>query len=147
MIEAQSRYLNALVGELMRAKKQGQRLSLKPAPAAVKEFNDRIQALLRESSFADPNCNSWYKRTDGIITNNWSGTVVEYQGELSQIQWEHYIADGSGKDLVANRSPTKLGRVREESFLSNKSLLVGTFGALAIIGSYLVARPKSLRSR
>lgn len=131
----------------MRAKQQGQKLSLKPTAAAMKEFNDRIQALLRDSSFADPNCNSWYKRADGVITNNWSGTVVEYQGELSQIQWEDYIADGSGKDLVTNRQPTKLGRVREESFFSNTSLLIGTFGALAAVGGYLVARPKLSRSR
>lgn len=116
MLEAQSRYLNGLVGEVMRANQQGQRLSLKPSSAATEEFNDKIQALLRDSSFADPNCNSWYKRADGIITNNWSGTVVEYQEELSQIQWEDYIADGSGKDLVANKRPKKLGRIREESF-------------------------------
>lgn len=147
MLEAQSRYLNGLVGEVLRAKQQGQKLSLKPSPVAMKEFNDRIQALLRESSFADPNCNSWYKRADGIITNNWSGTVVEYQEELSQIQWEDYIADGSGKDLIANKGPKKLGRIREESFFSNMSLLIGTFGALAVAGGYLAARPKLSRSR
>ncbi|KAJ5546612.1 hypothetical protein N7494_004197 [Penicillium frequentans] len=147
MIEAQSRYLNGLVGEVMRAKQQGQKLSLKPSPAAMKAFNDKIQALLRDSSFADPNCNSWYKRADGIITNNWSGTVVEYQEELSQIQWEDYIADGSGKDLVANKRPKSLGRIREESFFSNMSLLIGTFGALAVVGGYLAVRPKLSRSR
>ncbi|KAJ5527556.1 hypothetical protein N7513_011715 [Penicillium frequentans] len=147
MIEAQSRYLNGLVGEVMRAKQQGQKLSLKPSPTAMKAFNDKIQALLRDSSFADPNCNSWYKRADGIITNNWSGTVVEYQEELSQIQWEDYIADGSGKDLVANRRPKNLGRIREESFFSNMSLLIGTFGALAVVGGYLAVRPKLSRSR
>ncbi|KAJ6006188.1 hypothetical protein N7451_004132 [Penicillium sp. IBT 35674x] len=147
MIEAQSWYLNGLVGEVMRAKQQGQKLSLKPSPAAIKEFNDRIQALLRDSSFADPNCNSWYKRADGIITNNWSGTVVEYQEELSQIQWEDYIAGGSGKDRVANKRPKKLGRIREESLFSNMSLLIGTFGALAVVGGYLAARPKLSRSK
>ncbi|KAJ5635853.1 uncharacterized protein N7484_009166 [Penicillium longicatenatum] len=147
MIEAQSRYLNGLVAEVMRAKQQGQKLSLKPTPEAMKEFNDKIQAILRDSSFADPNCNSWYKRADGVITNNWCGTVIEYQGELSQIQWEDYISDGSGKDLMTNKRPTNLGRVREESFFTNMSLLIGTFGALAIAGGYLATRPKLLRSR
>ncbi|KAJ5946465.1 hypothetical protein N7454_003304, partial [Penicillium verhagenii] len=147
MIEAQSRYLNVLVGEVVRAKKQGQKLSLKPTSEAMKEFNDRIQAILQNSSFADPNCNSWYKRADGVITNNWCGTVVEYQEELSQVQWEDYIADGSAKDLVAHKKPTHLGRVREESLFTNLSLLVGTFGALAAVGGYFIARPKLLKSR
>ncbi|KAJ5637486.1 hypothetical protein N7490_007365 [Penicillium lividum] len=147
MIEAQSRYLNSLVGEVMRAKQQGQKLSLKPTPEAVKEFNDRIQEVLRDSSFADPNCNSWYKRADGVITNNWSGTVVEYQEELSQVQWQDYIAGGSGKSLIAKKRPTYLGRVKEESFFTSTSLLLGTIGTLVAVGGYFAARPNLLRSR
>ncbi|KAJ5777321.1 hypothetical protein N7520_000567 [Penicillium odoratum] len=147
MIEAQSRYLNSLVGEVMRVKQQGRKLSLKPTPEAVKDFNDRIQEVLRNSSFADPNCNSWYKRADGVITNNWSGTVVEYQEELSQVQWQDYIAGGSGKSLIAKKRPTYLGRVKEESFFSSTSLLLGTVGTLVIVGGYFAARPNLLRSR
>lgn len=146
MIEAQSRYLNAMVSEIIRARQQGKTLALKPTSHAMKEYNDRIQALLRSSSFADPNCNSWYKRDDGIITNNWSSTVVDYQHELSKVQWQDYVAEGSGQDLVVKKKPTQVGRVREETLLSDRSLLVGAASVLAMAG-YLVAQPKLLKAR
>lgn len=146
MIEAQSRYLNAMVAEVIRARQQGKTLTLKPTLKAMKEYNDRIQALLRSSSFADPNCNSWYKRDDGIITNNWSSTVVDYQHEMSKVQWQDYVAEGSGKDLVLGKKATKIGRVREETLLSDTSLLLGAASVVAMAG-YLVARPKLLKGR
>ena len=145
MIEAQSRYLNAMVGEVIRARQQGKTLTLKPTRSAMKEYNDRIQALLRESSFADPNCNSWYKTDDGLITNNWSGTVLSYQNELSKVQWEDYIAEGSGSNFV-EKKPTQLGRVREEILISDTSLLVGTIGVLAVAGGYF-ARSRLVKAR
>lgn len=144
MIEAQSRYLNAMVSAVIHARQQGKTLSLKPTEAVMKEYNDRIQTLLSNSSFADPNCNSWYKTDDGIITNNWSGTVLDYQEELSKMNWEDYIAEGSGNDLVKKRS-THLGRVREETLFSNTSLLVGAVGAMAVAGGYL-ARSKLVKA-
>lgn len=146
MIEAQSRYINAMVAEVIRARQHGKTLSLKPTQTAMNEYNDRIQALLRSSSFADPNCNSWYKRDDGIITNNWSSTVIEYQHEMSKVQWDDYIAEGSGRDLVRGKKATNVGRVREETLLSNTSLLVGAASAVAMAG-YWVARPKLLKGR
>lgn len=146
MIEAQSKYINTLVGEVIRARERGQMLSLIPTPKAMKEFNDRIQDLLRSSSFGDPNCNSWYKRDDGLITNNWSGRVIEYQDELSQIQWEDYLAHGSGKHLLVEKRPTHIGRVREETYFSNASL-IGALGAVTVVGGYLWARPRLQRSR
>ncbi|CEJ58901.1 hypothetical protein PMG11_07544 [Penicillium brasilianum] len=146
MIEAQSRYLNALVSEVIRSKQQGKSLALMPTPEALKEYNDRLQAVLRKSSFADPKCNSWYKRDDGVITNNWSGTVVEYQQYLSQVQWEDYIAKGSGSHLVKNQGPTHIGRVHEEPYLSNTSLLAGAASLLAV-GGYIVTRTKLQKAR
>lgn len=147
MIEAQSRYLNTLVREVIRARQQGKALSLKPTLGVMKEYNDRIQALLRSSSFADPKCDSWYKTDDGIITNNWSGTVLDYQQELSKVQWQDYIAEGSGRDLVTKKKPTHLGRVREETLFSDTSLLVGAASVLAMAGGYLMARPKLVNAR
>lgn len=145
MIEAQSRYLNAIVNEVIRAKQQGKTLALRPTPSAMKEHNDKIQALLRNSSFADPNCNSWYKRDDGIITNNWSSTVIDYQHEMSNVQWEDYIAEGSGRYLV-DKEPTQLGRVREETLLSNTSILMGAASVVALAG-YILARPRLVKAR
>ena len=146
MIEAQSRYLNALVGEVIRARQLGRTLALMPTSEVMKEYNNKIQALLRNSSFADPKCNGWYKRDDGVITNNWSGTVVDYQKELSKVQWEDYIARGSGSYLVKNKKTTWIGRVHEEPYISNTSLLAGVAGLLAM-GGYFVARAKLHKAR
>ena len=146
MIEAQSRYLNALVGEVIRAHQKGLSLSLKPAPGPLKKFNDRIQALLQSSSFADPKCNSWYKTKDGLITNNWSGTVIDYQQELSAVEWQDYDLEGSAKDLVLAKKATRLGRVREELLVSNTSLLAGALSISALAG-YFLARPLLLKAR
>lgn len=147
MIEAQSRYLNTMVGEVIRARQQGLTLALKPKPNVLEEYNDRIQKLLRESSFADPNCNSWYKQDDGNITNNWSGTVIDYQQNLSQVQWEDYIAEGSGKYVVVDKKPSRIGRVREETLLSDTSLLIGAASILAAAGGYLLVRTRLTRAR
>ncbi|KAJ5794099.1 hypothetical protein N7457_000698 [Penicillium paradoxum] len=147
MIEAQSRYLNTLVGEVIRARQEGKTLALKPEPGALKSFNNRIQAILRTTSFADPNCNSWYKRDDGVITNNWSGTVVDYQQELSNVQWQDYIAEGTWKDHITDKAATKVGHVKEETLLSNTSLLVGASSILATIGYLAVARSRGPKMR
>lgn len=147
MIEAQSRYLNAMVGEVIRARQQGLTLAFKPKPNVLEEYNDRIQKLLRESSFADPNCNSWYKQDDGNITNNWSGTVIDYQQNLSQVQWEDYIAEGSGKYVVVDKKPSRLGRVREETLFSDTSLLIGAASILAAAGGYLLVRLRLTKAR
>lgn len=80
MIEAQSKYINTLIKEVIKARRNGSSLVVKPSAKRVKEFNDEIQSELGKSSFADPNCNSWYKdESTGRITNNWSSTVVNYQ--------------------------------------------------------------------
>ncbi|KAJ5568749.1 FAD-binding monooxygenase ktnD [Penicillium hetheringtonii] len=147
MIEAQSRYLNAMVGRVIRARQNGLTLSLKPKPAVLNEYNNRIQKLLRESSFADPNCNSWYKQDDGNITNNWSGTVLDYQQNLSQLRWDDYAVAGSGKDAVLKSKPSHLGRVREETFFSNSSLLIGTASFVVAVGGYFLAWPRLMKSR
>ncbi|KAJ5301843.1 hypothetical protein N7508_006706 [Penicillium antarcticum] len=147
MIEAQSRYLNGMVSEVIRARQQCKTLSLKPKLAVLKDFNEKLQTALRSTSFADPNCNSWYKRDDGVITNNWSGTVVDYQINLSKVHWQDYDVDGTGKTDVEGKAATKLGRVREETLLSDMTLLmVGTVGVLSAVG-YLAARSKLLKAR
>jgi cation diffusion facilitator CzcD-associated flavoprotein CzcO len=79
MIEAQSRYINALIKEVLEARTRGGNLTITVKEEVFEKYNKEIQRKLQGSSFADPNCNSWYKNEEGVITNNWSGTVVEYQ--------------------------------------------------------------------
>lgn len=80
MIEAQAKYITGMVSEILKARTAGQSLTITPNQARLAQFNEEIQGELNNSSFADPNCNSWYKRKDnGRITQNWSRNVVEYQ--------------------------------------------------------------------
>ena len=79
MIEAQSRYINALIKEVLDARAKGGSLTIQVKPEVFERYNREVQAKLQNSSFADPQCNSWYKNAEGVITNNWSGTVIEYQ--------------------------------------------------------------------
>lgn len=139
MIEAQSRYLNALVGEVIKARQRGETLSLRPTAEALQKFNDRIQSVLETTSFADPNCGSWYKRDDGVVTNNWSGTAIDYQVELSKIIWQDYTTEGTDTKRFLKKTDTKVGQVNEGSILSDRSLVVGTVGILSV-ASYFIAR-------
>lgn len=80
MIEAQSRYINALIGQVLKARVAGGQTVIQPKTEKVRAYNEEIQAELQNSSFADDRCGSWYKRKDtGKITNNWSRDVVQYQ--------------------------------------------------------------------
>jgi len=93
MIESQSRYINVLIQEVLHARQQGGALVIKPKEKRVKAFNDEIQAELAQSSFADPNCASWYKTASGKITNNWSRTVIDYQKVSSSIMYHVLTRD------------------------------------------------------
>ncbi|KAL2870445.1 flavin-containing monooxygenase [Aspergillus lucknowensis] len=147
MIEAQSRYLNALVGEVLRARLQGKTLAIKPHPNALQVYNRELQEVLARSSFADINCSSWYKTEEGKITNNWSGTVVDYQRNLSQVRWSDYVVEGSAKDAVKPRKITHLGRVREESYVSNRFIALTAASVLAVVSGVLLRGSSLLRSR
>jgi hypothetical protein len=61
------------------AKSRGELMGIMPKESRTAAFNEKIQHVLANSSFADPNCGSWHKNKEGRITNNWSGIVVEYQ--------------------------------------------------------------------
>ncbi|KAL2822032.1 hypothetical protein BJX63DRAFT_377818 [Aspergillus granulosus] len=147
MIEAQSRYLNALVGEILKARAKGETLALRPRPEALRRYNSELQEVLAKISFADSNCRSWYKTEEGKITNNWSGTVVDYQRNLSQVRWSDYVVEGSAKNVVERRTITHLGRVREESYMGNGSLVLTAVSVLAVVGGVLLRGSSLLRSR
>ena len=95
MIEAQARFMVTLIEAVIKARQQGQTLSITPKAARVQNWNKKLQKELVTSSFADPRCTSWYKTADGLITNNWSGTVIEYQKLLSKIDWSDFELEGT----------------------------------------------------
>jgi hypothetical protein len=158
MIEAQSRYISALVSAAVDARTRGHITGIMPKEQRTKEWNDGIQKVLQKSSFADPKCGSWYKDKEGRITNNWSGTVVQYQECLSRVCWEDFEMVGGGKSTAGEiagvdsgggesevmggvsasrvvfgtgRQETKIGRVREETLISNTTLVLVTLSAVA----------------
>lgn len=132
MIEAQSRYINALIGEVLKAKRAGKTLSIRPNPDVVAKYNKWLQSILEKTSFADPRCTSWYKNEEGKITNNWALTVVEYQKFISSVNWSDYIIEGTGSAELRDKRPTKLGRVVEETQVSNLQLALGALSIVAV---------------
>ncbi|TIA21567.1 cyclohexanone monooxygenase [Aureobasidium pullulans] len=142
MIEAQSRYINALISPILSARKQNLFLSIRPKSSRMIEFNSRLQRELQNSAFADPNCQSWYKNDDGLITNNWSGNVVEYQEITGKVDWkEDYEIEGDGKGGLEGKGESRIGRVREESIVSNEVLgVVGVVGVVAVAMAGWVGR-------
>ncbi|PGG97248.1 hypothetical protein AJ79_09284 [Helicocarpus griseus UAMH5409] len=141
MIESQAKYIHALISQVLEARQQGQSLAIMPNPKRTVAFNEEIQETLGKTSFAHPNCRSWYKRADGKITNNWSSTVVEYQKTLSKVDWTDFILEGYGAEQLATKKrKTYLGRVREESLFTYRDWvfvmagLLGTWGIWAVKG-------------
>ncbi|GME64216.1 Flavin-containing monooxygenase-like protein [Neofusicoccum parvum] len=144
MIEAQSRYLNALVGKVLEARRKGERLALLPRPDVVRAYNEELQEVLGKSSFADPKCQSWYKNEDGKITNNWSNTVVDYQHKMEKVNWGDFIAEGDGAEVVKEKV-TRVGRVVEETWVSNTTLALSALSVLAVAGGVLAKGGMRLR--
>ncbi|KAL4748568.1 hypothetical protein BDW72DRAFT_195691 [Aspergillus terricola var. indicus] len=144
MIEAQSRYLAALIDPIIRAKEAGVSLAIQPKTDIVRAFNADIQKRLANSNFADPACNSWYKTSDGRITNNWPGTVVEYQQALSRVRWADYVVD-EGAEKFVGKKETRIGHVEEVWPVSKSTLLLGLSVAMAAGGWYLQGARASRR--
>jgi hypothetical protein len=136
VIEAQTKYISALIDRVLRARRDGGSLALSPAEKKTMAYWHDLQGALQKTSFSDPNCNSWWKRDDGIITNNWAGTAVDYQKALTKVEWADYDATGSLAGEIdqlakAGRS-TQIRRVVEETKLSRTALgiFVAAFGIL-----------------
>jgi cation diffusion facilitator CzcD-associated flavoprotein CzcO len=130
MIEAQSRYISELIKNVFEAKAQHKSLIICPSHQTVQLFNEKIQEKLSNSTYADPACKSWYKMENGLITNNWSGTVIEYQELTSVIRWTDFLVSGSHAKTVTDSNTSHVGRVVEET-------MIGRFG----ISVLLVALP------
>jgi hypothetical protein len=132
-IESQTRYLSALISTVLRSRIQGHPLSLSPRASITETYNTHIQNRLQATSFADPGCNSWWKRgEDGRIVNNWPGNAREYQEEVSVVVWGDYEMVGGGE--VVPRGETWVGRVREERMVGDIVLGVMVACGLAVLG-------------
>lgn len=87
MMEAQMGYIMQLLDVL----DQGEAAALAPSHAAQAAFNEQLQSDLAKTVWGDPDCgSSWYKTEDGVITQNWSGSVTAYQDALAKVKWDHF---------------------------------------------------------
>ena len=87
---------------------------------------------LAKTSFADAACNSWWKRGDGIIPNNWSGTAVDYQKAMSSLDWNDFDVDGTAMDPLRSRPLVTIGRVVEETQISRTLAATIAIGILGL---------------
>ncbi|KAF5548882.1 flavin-binding monooxygenase-like family [Fusarium mexicanum] len=122
MIEAQARYLVPLVTRVVKSRARGGKLSVVPKASRVQKWNTDLQNTLGSSTFADPRCSSWYKTDSGVVLNNWSGTVVEYQKLLSKVDWSDYELEGDGGENLPT-GKEHIGRVVEETLFSTQQLV------------------------
>ena len=145
MIEAQARYILALIQAVLQARQRGSSLALTPNAERLAEFNDQIQATLRKTSFAHPSCQSWYKTKDGLITNNWSGTVVDYQKLLSKVNWDDFNIEIEGKTSLdlQKKKIQNIGRVREETLIGTGRTIV-VVALMSVIGTLAIKAPHLL---
>lgn len=155
MIEAQSRYINALIGVILDAKKGGGGVMVRPKEDVTERYYEMIQKELRNSVFWDEKVESWYKNDQGVIVNNFSRSVVEYQklvekvdlGEFDVEEWGVEKGEGDEEKKVARREGKKkdeivyVGRVREETVVSDRMLMVmGVLSTVAVAGAWAVRR-------
>lgn len=89
----------------------------------------------------------WYKNEAGLITNNWSGTVIEYQEQLSKVNFDDYFAEGSGKEEVKKKPVLNVGRVHEETFVSDRTIAaLSVLSVAAVAGGWLLRNSRYLSS-
>lgn len=142
MIEAQSRYINTLIAPVLKARSKGGALSIVPNSNCVRLYNDDVQERLKKTIFVSPECNSWYKTESGIVVNNWHGTVVQYQVQMSSVDWTAYVLAGTGGEELVSKKKQYIGRVVEETRVSPKTILAASLAGAAIIVGYKYGYPR-----
>jgi len=145
MIEAQSRYINTLISPIIKSRASGGDLTILPLLERIDSYNDEIQERLGKSTFANPNCNSWYKNADGLVTNNWCGTVVEYQTRTATVDWSDFTVSGEGKEHLKSKGREQIGRVVEETQISTLSILGSVIASVIFVAGIGHKSMKSLK--
>ena len=51
---------------------------------AMERYDEEIQRMAGDTVWAE-GCHSWYKNSDGRITNNWVSYTVDYRKRLSKV--------------------------------------------------------------
>jgi len=85
MIECQTRYILDCIDEL--ARRRARWLDVKRD--AMERSNAELQQALANTTWAAA-CHSWYKTDDGKITNNWSGSTVQYWWRMRKPNFDEF---------------------------------------------------------
>lgn len=131
-IEAQSLYINTLISAVLSSKRQGKTLRLEPKQEVVEEYNHEVQARLANSTFADPNCTSWFKDESGRITTNWYGSAISYQNRTNFVDWNDFEILGTAAPDLKKKGQTRWRRVVEETQVSNRMAGLASLGVIAV---------------
>lgn len=134
VLEAQSRYVTKLILATMEARKQGLTLTLEPKKQSLDAWWEDCQTKISTTSFMDPACTSWWRNPQGVVTNQFWGTGVDYQNDMSVVKWSEYEIDGTGAGMLRGKKDTYIGRVVEETQVSNKTL-AGLVSSGLVFGS------------
>lgn len=86
MLEAQANYIAQAVQTLSRHNAD----AMMPDDKVQAKFNAQLQKDLKKRVWADPNCQSWYKNEQGVITQNWSSHTRDYNEVMSAFRPEDY---------------------------------------------------------
>lgn len=151
MIEAQSAYINRLIDAICTYSGQdgGDPLQISPRQSVTEAYNRKVQASLSRSTLASNQCSSWYKSDDGLITTNWSENVVEYQRQVSTIDWNDFDLQGSSASKLRADGPITWPRVVEETQpwssrifnLSSLGIALSLLAAASFMQNWKIALP------
>ncbi|MFJ3041021.1 flavin-containing monooxygenase [Streptomyces tendae] len=87
MIESQ---LNYMADYLRQLNVLGGRTALDPRPAAVRNWNHRVQERMKRTVWNTGGCTSWYLDASGRNTTVWPGTTAEFRRETRRVDLAEY---------------------------------------------------------
>lgn len=133
MLEARSQYITTLVKRVLDLRSQGKYIQVLPRAEKVQHFNEELQDALSKTAFSHPGCNSWFKTSAGLVTNNWPGTVIEYQSLLSKVDWNDYeiIDETAG---ASHLHAAEVESLNQEAKVSYKAMALTVLSVLAVAG-------------
>lgn len=132
-IEAQAAYIAKMIRLVVR-----DGWVVVPKASAVRQYNDDLQDTLRQTSFASPTCTSWYKATNGKVTNNWPGTAMSYVEAMEEVQWDAFDCEepAAGRQASIQREQT---RREQREPAPNRAAAAGIVVTVAL-GAFLISR-------
>jgi cation diffusion facilitator CzcD-associated flavoprotein CzcO len=85
MIECQVRHVLACLEQV----RQRGRSAIEPTVEAAEAFDAETQGRVEKTVWA-AGCPSWYKNDEGRITNNWSGSTIEFWKRTRKADWSQF---------------------------------------------------------